>query len=540
MDMSQYRDLFLSESRRHLDEINRYIVLFENNGDPTIVHDVFRHFHSLKGMAATMRFDRIASLAHKLEDLLANVRDGLVSPTQNLIDILLEGTDLLDSLVRLTTNGGDDTRFPDIDVLINRIIAFSTSNQASSEETVRAAGNASVSPPQPQFRHSDTFSTVQVKTSILDRMVNITGELITTHHRLVDRLKALGSGSREPLIQLESQLRELRDTVFQARMLPFSLVTERFPRLIRDLSRTQGKEISLRILGGDIELDRGILEKISEPLTHLVRNAVDHGIEPPQTRVSEGKDPCGRVTLSLTRNRDYVDISVSDDGQGMDPPQLITKALDRGQITHEQATKLSRRETLLLTCCPGFSTAEAVTAISGRGVGMDAVMSAVRSLGGNLSIESTLGSGSCFNLRLPLTVSIIQAMLIECGALLISFPVNAIDRALELTPGDIKFRDGKRYCAINGEILPLISLHQILGQPLPPCNAYHIPVIICTINGATTGLVVDQIIGQREIFIKPLGKPFSNLKHAMGGTILGDGRIIFLMDISALTPLLEK
>jgi two-component system chemotaxis sensor kinase CheA len=532
MDMSQYRDLFVSEARRHLETFNTLLVQLESSPDGEVIHEIFRHAHSLKGMAATMRFDAIATLAHRVEDLMAKVRDGKFSPDPGLTDILLEGSDLLGSMVT-AIEADDGGPFPDAQELISRIVAF----PPSPGEAGQPAPDGTEQPPLPspphQFRQSDSFTTVRVKTETLDRLVTLTGELITTQHHLADQGgSASPSGMAEPLRQLARLVRELRDEVFQARMLPFSMIAERFPRLVRDLAREQGKEVRLVIKGGEIELDRGILEAVTEPLVHLLRNAVDHGLELPGERVEAGKERCGQITLAVTRKKDQVGIVVADNGRGMDPARLKQRALEQGKITPDQAAAMSTEEALTLICAPGFSTAETVTDISGRGVGMDAVRSAVRTLGGALSIQASVGQGSLFRLTLPLTVSIIQALLVECGPLTVALPVNAVERTLELTRDEIMEQDGRRFFPYAGDSVPLVNLHQLLGRLPPPATPRHCPVIVTTANGAPLGLVVDAITGQREIFVKPLGRPFSRLGTCSGGAILGNGRIVFVMDVN--------
>lgn len=535
MDMSQYRDLFVSEARRHLEAFNTLLVQLEHSPDREVVHEIFRHAHSLKGMAATMQFDGIATLAHRLEDLMTKVRDGNVSPDPGLTDILLEGSDLLGSMVT-AVEANDGAALPDAEGLIRRIIDV-TSSQG---EAIRPAPGETEQPPSPppqhQFRQSDSFTTVRVKTETLDRLVTITGELITTQHQITDHSRSTSpSGMTEPLRQLALQLRELRDEVFQARMLPFSMVAERFPRLVRDLARERGKEVRLSTDGGEVKLDRGILEAITEPLVHLLRNAVDHGLEQPDERTAAGKNRSGLITLTVTRKKDQVSIMVTDDGQGMDPDRLKSRATERGVISPGQAATLSTEDALALICAPGFSTAETVTGVSGRGVGMDAVRSAVRTLGGTLSIQSSVGRGSCFRLTLPLTVSIIQALLVECGSQTVALPVNAVERTLELTQDEIMVQNGRRCCSSSGTSVPLMDLHQALGSLPPSEPPRHIPVIVTTANGKRMGLVVDAITGQHEIFVKPLGKPFSHLKNSGGGAILGNGRIVFVMDVNSFT-----
>jgi two-component system chemotaxis sensor kinase CheA len=391
--------------------------------------------------------------------------------------------------------------------------------------------------PRPhQSRQSDSFKTVRIKTDTLDRLVNITGELITIRHRLADQFNAgHGSSFEEPMSQLTVLLRELRDEVFMARMLPVSLVTERFPRLTRDLARAQHKKIGLAIEDRKIELDRGILEDITEPLIHILRNAVDHGIELPAERAAAGKLPEGKITVSFVRDKDHVTITIADDGRGMDPAILAAKAADRGLINPAQAAALKPQEALLLICAPGFSTAETISDVSGRGVGMDAVKSAVHSLGGTLSIESVTGKGSSFHLRLPLTVSIIHALIVECANLSVAIPVNAVERTLELTHDDILAEEKRYFCLLDGNKVPLKSLHQILRQRKPKADSTYVPIVVSRFNDAPVGLVCDRISGQREIFVKPLGRPLSNLKNTTGGTIMGNGRIVFVMDSSTFS-----
>jgi two-component system chemotaxis sensor kinase CheA len=531
MSMSKYRDLFISESRRHIEVISELIVGLENNsGDQNSIHELFRHAHSLKGMAATMQYNRISELAHRMEDLLSRVRGGEFSFSQKTADLLLEGNDLLSVMVS-AIEAGDDSWLPDSTGLVGRLTAYVPDQvppTASDEVEPQLAPSQ-----QHQFRQSDTFKTVRIRTEILDRLVNITGELITTRYQLADRLRdTAGSGPEEQLGRLSSLLRELKDEVFLARMLPFALVAERLPRLVRDLTHAQGKQATLAIEGQEIELDRGILEDIAEPLVHILRNAVDHGLEMPADRALAGKTPIGLIRIRVVRDKNHVTIAISDDGRGMDPHLLTARAVEKGLISSQQASAMSTEEALLLVCQPGFSTAESVSDISGRGVGMDAVKSSVHNLGGTLSIESALGQGSRFLLKLPLTVSIIQALLVECGQLTLAFPVNAVDRTLELTAGDFFEEGGQRACLLDGRTIPIRSLNQILAQPLPKGSSLHIPVIVSGIGGTPFGLTCDRITGQREIFVKSLGRPLARLRNATGGAIMGNGSIVFTMDIN--------
>jgi two-component system chemotaxis sensor kinase CheA len=317
-------------------------------------------------------------------------------------------------------------------------------------------------------------------------------------------------------------------------MLPFSFAAERFPRLVRDLARKQGKEVALQIEGKEIELDRGILEEITEPLVHILRNAVDHAIETPDDRVAAGKPYGGVITMTVVRDKDHVDIIVEDDGRGMDPARLAQKAVEKGLLTPAQAYNLSRQAALMLVCAPGLSTATEVSEISGRGVGMDAVRTAVHLLGGTLAIESETGRGSRFVLRLPITVSIIHALLVECGALTIAFPVNTVARTIELRRQDVFEESGRKMFMLDGRHIPLKSLNRLLKQPLPQGLGPAVPAVVSETGGSMTGLVTDRFLGQEEIFVKPLGIPLNRMKSLTGGTITGDGRIVFVVDASTL------
>ena len=541
MDMSQYRDLFVSESRGHLNAFNSLIVQLEENvSDRAAIDEIFRHAHSLKGMAATMQFDAITVLAHRMEDLLSRVRNEEFAFSADMADLLLECGDLLSAMVSVIEDGKGQE--PDASALIERLVNYTPASSGSAAQQDFAPAEIAVEripsdaqQKKYQFRQTDSFKSVRVKTDILDRLVNITGELITTRYRLADHARRhAGTALDEPLQQLSTLLRELRDEVFQARMLPFAFAAERFPRLVRDLSRKQGKEVTLQIEGKEIELDRAILEEITEPLVHILRNAVDHGMESPDERVTAGKTPGGTITIMVSRDKDHVDIIVSDDGRGINPARITEKALQKGIISPEQARQLHPLAALMLVCAPGFSTAEEVSDISGRGVGMDAVKTAAHTLGGSLAIESEVGCGSRFVLRLPITVSIIHALLVECGKLTIAFPVNAVARTVELKRSDIFEDNGRKVFILDGRAVPIKSLNRLLRQEIAQGPGPIVPAVVTEAGGRPVGLVTDRFLGQQEIFVKPLGVPLGRMKGLTGGAITGDGRIVFVVDASAL------
>ncbi|HEY6008804.1 MAG TPA: chemotaxis protein CheA, partial [Geobacteraceae bacterium] len=441
MDMSHYRDLFVSEAREHVRTIGGLIVELEKDaGNQEKIDALFRAAHSIKGMAASMEYRQISGLAHRLEDLMARVRKGELAFDRGVADLLLEGSDLLEAMISdVAANVVAERALSD---LFARIVVY----EPGAATTTTPADNVGELPataplppekptepapprkvPEVERRKGDAPQTVRVKTTVLDHLINITGELITNNQRLTNLCKELGGPVlNDALTELTRLLRGLRNEVMNVRLMPLAAVADRFPRVVRDLARKGDREVDFVIKGKEIELDRGILEELSDPLIHILHNAVDHGLESPEERRSAGKPPRGTITLHARREKDQVIITVADDGRGMDPERIAAEAIERGFITPEAGSQISPQEALLLVCLPGFSTAADVSDVSGRGVGMDVVRSKIQSLCGTLSIESERGAGTRIILKLPPTVAIINVLLTRIGALTVAVPVNNI------------------------------------------------------------------------------------------------------------------
>ncbi len=548
MDMSQYRDLFVVETREHLGGMNECLSALEKDpADKDNIASLFRSAHSVKGMGASMGYDGIAELAHAMEDLMDGVRRGDYPFEAAIANLLFEGIDRLSDMVVDVENDG--TGSLDVSNLIERLkgykpgkgadgAASGTSSEAASvsvvqeelKEAVRIAGEAEIRDGQ-----VESWKTVRVKTEILDNLINITGELVTTRHRLT--IIGRESGSEElngAVASLSKLLRELHGEVMKVRLMPFGALADRFPRMVRDLAKKSGKEVSFEITGKDVEVDRGTLEDLADPLVHLLRNAIDHGLEKAQERLAAGKPSGGKIILDARREKDEVVISVTDDGRGMDPARLIESAVERKLVKEEEKDSITPQQAFMLTCIPGFSTARQVTDISGRGVGMDVVRSSVLSLGGSLSIDSEFGCGTRIAVRVPHTVAIIQVLLVACSSLTVGFPVTRILRALELKRGSI-VREGKRQLFyLDDEAIPLVSLSRLLGVPPVRLSGEYIPTVVTELREKKIGLVVDRFEGQREVFLKPLGRPMNSLRCAAGAAILGDGRVIMVPDTAGL------
>ncbi|WP_318556903.1 chemotaxis protein CheA [Geobacter anodireducens] len=534
MDMSQYRDLFVAEAREHLERLGEGVLALEKdpaNGER--LDSLFRTAHSIKGMAGSMGYDGIADLSHCMEDLMDRVRRGRIPFGRNIADLLLAGADLLGRMVEDVAGGGNGALgATDLCTRLARV-AGQAVNQAAAEAP--SSVQPSDQQPEPARRdESDGTRTVRIRSELLDRFVSITGELVTGKNRIMELAAGLDSEPlRDAATELSKLVRDLQHEVMSARMMPFGTICDRFPRMVRDLARRSGKEATLVIDGKDQELDRGILEILPDPLLHALRNAVDHGIESPEERTAAGKGTEGRIVLSVRRGKGYLDVTVTDDGRGMDPTALADAALAKGIITPGEAAELSRPEALMLVCRPGFSTARSVTEVSGRGVGMDAVQAAVSRAGGSLFIQSERGRGSRITLRLPLSVAIIQVLLVGCGPLTVAVPVNAVRRTIELDRRLQRIEDGRAVFDLGGETLPLVDLGLLVGTG-PTAGGELSPVLAADVAGRTVGFSVDRFFGQAEVFAKPLGTPLSRARGLAGGAILGDGRVIFILDLPYL------
>ena len=377
-------------------------------------------------------------------------------------------------------------------------------------------------------------SSIRIGVERLDVVMNLVGELVINRSRLTQignkyQLREL----TETLARVDRIITDLQGEITQMRMIPVDHIFSRFPRLVRDISKMQEKEIDFIIEGSEIELDRTVLDEIGDPLLHLLRNAVDHGIELPDDRVSKGKSRTGTIKLTAERERGYVTIIVEDDGKGIDPEEIRDIAVKKGFISEERALELSDMEALLLIFNPGFSTAEVTTDVSGRGVGMDVVKSKVESLGGTVEIQSQVGAGSSTRMRLPITMAIIQALLAEVNDEIYAIPISGVLEIIKVTAADIKTLHGTEVINLRGKVLPLVTLRQLFNIASDEHPETCIVVVIEKSDG-NIGLVIDSILDQEEIVIKPLGKLLEGNRGFSGTTILGDGRVIPILDTTTL------
>ncbi len=376
--------------------------------------------------------------------------------------------------------------------------------------------------------------TIRVETDKLDKLINLVGELVVNRTRVVELGKnSAVSDLGNAVEHLDRITTDLQSAVMKLRMVPIKQVFDRFPRMVRDLSQEKGKKVNLELHGEDTELDRSIVNQIGDPLVHLIRNSLDHGVEPPSERVAVGKPETATVSLDARHEGSYVLIKVSDDGRGINPDILRKKAVDKGLVSAAEAQRLSDDEALRLVFRNGFSTAEQVTDISGRGVGMDAVKTVIESMNGSVELKTSLGVGTSFYVKLPLTLAIIKALLVQVSQEIYAIPIEAIRENLYVTPNEIKTIQGEKVINLRNEVLPLIYLDEVLGTGSLDRDE-TLSVVVVEVADRKLGFVVDVLLGQQEIVIKSLSKVVEDIRGVAGATVLGSGRVALILDVAGL------
>ena len=394
----------------------------------------------------------------------------------------------------------------------------------------KEAGKPAAAPAKKQHQSQS----VRVDIEKLDTLMNLMGELVINKVRL----EQIGQTHRlsdlmETLEQMDRVTGDLQNIVMKVRMVPVSAVFNRFPRMVRDVSKELGKDINLTIEGEETELDRTVIDEIGDPIMHLLRNSLDHGVESPDKREAKGKPRTGEVGLIARHEGNNVVIMITDDGAGIDASKIRRKAVEKGMISQSEADSLDDSDAVRLIFLPGFSTAEQITDISGRGVGMDVVRSKIEALSGHVDVETHIDEGSVFKIKLPLTLAIIQAMLVRVQEEMYAIPLTSIDSTINIEPSDIQTVQNKEVIVLRGEIIPIIRMEEALQVPHTKDSDEHFVVVVHAGEGKA-GIVVDNLIGQQEIVIKTLGNLFAGLKLFGGATVLGDGRVALILDVATM------
>jgi two-component system chemotaxis sensor kinase CheA len=684
MDTNQYMEMFLEESREHLQSLNDCLLELEHNPeDASILNEIFRSAHTIKGMSATMGFTKIAELTHEMENVLDLLRKEQLKADEDIVDTIFKCVDALEQMIENVANGGKEDSV-DVAALVNKLSAIASGDAAATAKPAAHEASSAISGKkstcsieltdidkdlihkakvsglqalhvrvmlaatcllksarsymvmnaldelgdviksipsvedleQEKFDHSfdiviitsseckqiedaimsiseinaveikvidldseemavkavenkdevkpevkaDTVvvkpttskaaapvqanhdkmhksgQSVRVDIEKLDSLMNLVGELVINK----TRLEQIGITHRitelvETIEQMDRVTTDLQSVVMKVRMVPVGQVFNRFPRMVRDLAKELNKEINLTVEGEETELDRTVIDEIGDPLVHLIRNSLDHGVEHPDDREAKGKPRTGEVGLIARHEGNNVIIMVTDDGKGVNPELMRKKAVEKGMLTQEDVNNMDDAEAVRIVFMAGFSTADVVTDVSGRGVGMDVVRSKIEALGGVIDVETKIDEGSIFKIKLPLTLAIIQALLVKVQEEIYAIPLGSIDSTINITPDDIKTVQNKEVILLRGQIIPIIRLNNLLNVPQTQEKENEdIFIVVVHLGDRKAGIVVDNLIGQQEIVIKTLGKLLAGLKVISGATVLGNGQVALILDVGAL------
>ena len=681
MDVSQYLEIFIDETKEHLQSLNEHLLIIEKEPDnKDTINEIFRAAHSLKGMAGTMGYKRMQRLTHDMENVLSEIRNGKMSVTAELVDVLFQCLDALEAYlenIQQTSDEGtddnekivgelnrllggestaavtaktagetaapasDENKYRSIKIADYEIHAFDEAvsqgmnvygltvyvqescvlkaaraflvfkaieelgeivraepgvddiedekfdfdfsllviSEHPVEKIIKAVENVSEiakavggkielkSDSVPEAGSAENKEnekeqaeeakeqknqavstkkqgkpvsnrTVRVDIEKLDELMNLVSELIIAKNSIVSadsNDSGRGrNGFHDQIEYLERVTTNLHESVMKVRMVPIESVVNRFPRMIRDLSKKLGKKMELYMSGEDTELDRTVIDEIGDPLMHLLRNSADHGLESTEKRIARGKNEQGSIFLDAYQDGNNVVIEVRDDGNGIDVENVREKAVERGTITREQADTMNDRDIINLLFLPSFSMSKKISDISGRGVGLDVVKSKIESLGGDVEVRSVLGEGSKFIIRLPLTLAIIQALMVEVAKEKYAIPLGTIQTIEDIPVSDIRHVQGREVIHLRGAVIPVVRMNGILETGAVEEAQENMTVVIIKKGDRFAGLVVDSLIGQQEIVIKPIGKYIRNSKLISGATILGDGEVALILDVNTL------
>jgi len=534
--------VFLAEAEERLSQMEGGLVLLEDHpGDGELLQSIFRAAHTLKGNSATLGFSALAEFTHVLEDLLEHVRSRTLPVTGDLVSLLLGSVDALRQLLSDAAKGLDGMSSSQRSFLGTLSSALGNKTEgAALPEASRAELRPDESAEESRTGKSVEIPglnlltrTLRVDLDRLDQMLDLVGEIAVSRGRLRQllemRLTSDFEEAREVHQEADRLEMDLQELVMKIRMIPVGPTFQSFARTVRDLSRSMEKQVRFVTEGEDVEVDMTVIEQIRDPLTHMIRNAVDHGIEAPSVRVSAGKDPCGCVRLRAFRDSGSIVIQIVDDGSGLDRKRLLDRARAKGLL--EPAEELSDVAVNRLIFEPGISTTDAVTELSGRGVGLDVVRRNVEMLRGSVDVESETGRGTTITLRLPLTLAIIDGFVVKSSDETYVVPVEAVIECIDL-PAEERGTGLSGLINLRGSPLPYLRLRELFG--LPGEAALRENVVVVRTETFQAGLVVDALLGGSQIVIKPLGRLFRGIPGVAGSAIVGDGRVALILDVPRL------
>lgn len=555
-DLSEIVGDFALEAQELLEQADQALLALETAPDDLErLNEVFRSVHTIKGNASFLGFPTMTSFTHQFENVLDRLRSGTLALSPPLMDLTLEAIDALKGMVQALPEqpaAADPALFARLQAVL---VSPESLPVEVSEPIVTPSDDVKVHLPLPTTpaaasrRKEPEEQTIRVGVERLDTLMNLAGELVIAKNRLqqfVHRFEDRYSDSEllEALTLTTTLINyvtgQFQEAVMKTRMMPIRKVFSRVPRLVRDLARDTRKQVKLVLEGEDTELDKSVIEHIGDPLVHIIRNAVDHGLEYPDARTQQGKPAEGTLVLRAYPEGNYILIEIQDDGKGMDPHMILRKAIEKKLVSPEDASRLSETEMLDFIFAPGFSTAESISNISGRGVGMNVVKENIQRLDGLIEIDSKVGVGTLFKIRLPLTMAIAPALLVRVADQTFALPLNNVIETLVISPEDIYTMDQRQVIYLRDRVIALHPLGQVLNLPPaghPPTRLY---TIIVGVGEQRMGLLVDRLLGQEEVVIKSLGGFFETIDAIAGATIMGDGSVVLILDVGALVQRLSR
>lgn len=535
--MDELLNDFLIETTEQLDAVGSQLVLFERDpSDAQIIASIFRLVHTIKGTCGFLGLPRLQSLAHAAEALIGRMRDGEPA-TGERVTLTLAAIDrirhILSELERTASEpAGDDgdliakleSQIPGADLSVSV-------KQEPPQDGAHGEGSGRSAPTASDGNARNT--TIRVAVGALERIMTLVSELVLTRNQLLEIARHRDDESlKGPLQRLSSLTSDLQDGVMRARMQPIGRLFANLPRLVRELSSELGKKINLVTLGSDTELDRQLVELIRDPLTHMIRNAADHGFETPEERRAVGKPEAGTIRIAASHEAGHISIEISDDGRGLDVERIRRKAEALGLATADELAAMSNDDICRFVFAPGFSTAKTITNVSGRGIGLDVVRDNVETIGGTVSLSTVAGQGTVFTLKIPLTLAIAPALIVETAGQRFALPQHAVVEAVNAGgshENKLQMVQGALILRLRDEVIPIADLRILLGFDRPDINDEHL-VVVMRVGVLLFGVLVDQVADVQEIVVKPLGRSLSHLSLFSGNTILGDGSVVLILD----------
>jgi two-component system, chemotaxis family, sensor kinase CheA len=523
---------FLVESEEGLDAMEQALVQMETNpSDLELLHTIFRVAHSIKGNATSLELPELAGFAHVVEDLLDVFREQQALPGPELISLLLKAVDELRAMVAGAQVG--PVELTQQQHRLRKEIAREVEKRSKRVVTTNGAREETASAAKIDALPNPNHRTLRADVDKLDHMLNLTGEIVIAQGRLRQMIENLAGEQGRAILEMHREAErlymDLQSEVMSIRMVPVGPLFRQFVRSVRDLAKTHGKMARLEVTGGDVEVDTTVLEQLKDPLVHLIRNAVDHGLEKPEVRESKGKNACGVIKLSAAHSGGNIVVTLQDDGAGFDRQRILEKARRVGLISGKE--ELRDQDIYSLVFQAGFSTADTVTDLSGRGVGLDVVRRNIDYLRGTVEITSAAGKGSTIIIRLPLTLAIIEGFSVKVGNEVFIVPLEHVTECTEL-PAEQRNTEASGILSLRGDPLPYVRLRRTFSLPGQIPKKENIVVV--KVNDFYAGIAVDELLGGMQTVVKPLGKAFRTVHGIAGSTVLGDGRVGLILDIPSL------